>query len=100
MYYHGPFASTQALSSIRFSLPLFVLHIKANGQTLVAKLADNTSGVAFKKHLQEHDGSITINIHDYGSFEKVGPLGTSIVQNNKSITTDSGDVSVAFRLER
>lgn len=31
-------------------------------------------------------------MHDYGSFEKVGSLGTSIVQNNEQITTSAGDL--------
>ena len=37
-------------------------------------------------------GDITISMHDYGNFEKVGPLGTSIPRNDKDITTTPGDV--------
>ena len=31
-------------------------------------------------------------MHDYGSFEKVGPLGTTIPRNDEDITTTPGDV--------
>ena len=31
-------------------------------------------------------------MHDYGSFEKVGPLGTALPRNDEQITMEPGDV--------
>ena len=37
-------------------------------------------------------GDVTIEMHDYGSFEKVGALGTTLPRNDEQITTEPGDV--------
>ena len=60
------------------------------GQTLTATLADNTSAQALMEALKQ--ASITYEAHDYGDFEKVGPLGQSFPENNESITTEPGDI--------
>ena len=57
---------------------------------LEAKLTDNSSGVAFYKLLKQ--GPITINMHDYGNFEKVGSIGTTLPRNDTQITTSAGDI--------
>ncbi len=31
-------------------------------------------------------------MHDYGNFEKVGPLGTDLPRNDEQITTEPGDL--------
>ena len=36
--------------------------------------------------------TLTIEMSDYGNFEKVGGIGTSLPQNNESITTEPGDI--------
>ncbi len=62
-----------------------------NGKhTLTATLADNSSAMAFYELLQK--GPVTIKMHDYGSFEKVGPLGTTLPRNDTQITTTAGDI--------
>lgn len=38
------------------------------------------------------EGPLTLSLHDYGSFEKVGPLGTNLPTNDAQITTQPGDV--------
>ena len=58
--------------------------------TLTATLADNSSAHAFYKLLQKE--SVTIDMHDYGSFEKVGSLPSSLPRNDTQITTESGDI--------
>ena len=58
--------------------------------TLTATLANNSSARAFYELLQK--GSITVTMHDYGSFEKVGSLPTSLPRNDTQITTESGDI--------
>ena len=35
---------------------------------------------------------LSINMHQYGGFEQVGPIGQSIVSNDKKITTEPGDI--------
>ena len=40
----------------------------------------------------ETKGSITIDMHDYGNFEKVGPLPSSLPRNDTQITTEPGDI--------
>ena len=37
-------------------------------------------------------GPVTISMDDYGGFEKVGSLGTTLTRNDTRITTQPGDV--------
>jgi flavodoxin len=60
------------------------------GQTLTATLADNSSAQALMEALKQ--APITYEAHDYGDFEKVGPLGQSFPTNDESITTEPGDI--------
>ena len=57
---------------------------------LTATLADNSSATSFYKLLEK--GPLTVDMHDYGSFEKVGSLGTSLPRNDTQITTTAGDI--------
>ena len=57
---------------------------------LTATLSDNSSAEAFYMLLQS--GAVTVQMHDYGSFEKVGPLPKSLPRNDKQITTSAGDI--------
>ena len=66
------------------------INVIVNGETRTATLSDNASADAFYALLAE--GSITIDMHDYGGFEKVGPLGTEIVRSDEDITTTPGDI--------
>lgn len=67
-----------------------VLIIEVNGTRLEATFEDNTSAEALADLLRE--GAITVSLHDYGGFEKVGPLPTSLPSNDSQITTVPGDV--------
>jgi len=67
-----------------------MLHITVNGTTLTATLANNSSAEAFRELLA--NGPCTIQMSDYGNFEKVGPLGQSLPTNNQQITTEAGDI--------
>ena len=66
------------------------ISIQANGATFTAQLEDNSSAAALAELLAS--GPITIDMHDYSNFEKVGNLGTSLPTNNEQITTVAGDV--------
>ena len=37
-------------------------------------------------------GPLTVSMEDYGGFEKVGPLGTTLTRSDERITTEPGDV--------
>ncbi len=67
-----------------------LLKIDINGNELYADFEDNTSAEALKEMLQSQ--SITIQMEDYGGFEKVGDLPFSLPTNDESITTSAGDV--------
>ena len=67
---------------------MFYIHV--NDAVLAVKADNNSSSEALLQLLEA--GDITISMHDYGSFEKVGPLGTTIPRNDEDITTVPGDV--------
>ncbi len=62
----------------------------SGSHTLAATLVDNSSAMAFYELLEK--GPVTIKMTDYGNFEKVGQLGTSLPRNDTQITTTAGDI--------
>ena len=66
------------------------LIITVGEQQFYATFADNSSAEEFQQLLAQ--GPLTIQMEDYGGFEKVGPLGTTLTRNDESITTQPGDV--------
>lgn len=66
------------------------ISINAGSRTLTMTLADNSSARALVEKLK--DGDLTVSMHDYSNFEKVGPLGFSLPANDTHITTVPGDV--------
>ena len=67
-----------------------MIYAHVNEDVLTILPAENSSAEAFLDILR--DGDVIVEMHDYGSFEKVGPLGTSLQQNDEQITTEPGDV--------
>ena len=67
-----------------------VLVIEANGKVFYANFEDNSSAGALKEKL--NSGAITVDMHDYGGFEKVGALPWDLPRNDRQITTEPGDV--------
>ena len=63
---------------------------ESGNHTLTATLTDNSSAVAFYELLKK--GPVTISMHDYGNFEKVGSLGKTLPRNDTQITTSAGDI--------
>ena len=59
-------------------------------KTLTIRPERNSSAEAFAELLRS--GDITVDMHDYGGFEKVGALGSTLPTNDESITTKPGDV--------
>ena len=66
------------------------IKIDVNGRSLSAKIVQNSSGDTFLNLLKR--GPITINMKDYGNFEKVGDLPESLPTNDKNYTTKPGDI--------
>lgn len=64
--------------------------VTINQTAFTAVLSDNSSAEAFRNLLKEKD--ITIEMHDYANFEKVGNLGTTLPRNDEQITTEPGDI--------
>ena len=61
------------------------------GETIFsAVFAENSGAQALKRLLT--DGDITIQMSDYGGFEKVGALGQSLPTENSQTTTQAGDI--------
>ena len=67
-----------------------VLKITVGDYELLATFADNRSAEEFKELLAQ--GPVTVTMEDYGGFEKVGPLGTTLTRSDTQITTEPGDV--------
>lgn len=67
-----------------------MLKITVGDQELLATFAENSSAEEFRELLSQ--GPVTISMEDYGGFEKVGPLGTTLTRNDTQITTQPGDV--------
>ena len=67
-----------------------MIYAHIGDDTLIIKPEDNSSAEAFTELLKK--GDITVAMHDYGGFEKVGSLGASLPTNDERITTEPGDV--------
>lgn len=67
-----------------------MLYITVGEHEFWAAFEDNVSAQEFKELLEQ--GPITVSMDDYGGFEKVGPLGTTLTCSDESITTQPGDV--------
>ena len=66
------------------------IQIKVNGETLTAVMEDNSSAKALVELIG--DDGLTLELEDYGDFEKVGPLPEELPTNDEQITTEAGDL--------
>ena len=66
------------------------LKIRVNDTTFTATLAENSSAKAFAEFLTQ--GDLTLDMHDYGNFEKVTDLPQNFPRNDTQIDTDAGDI--------
>lgn len=67
-----------------------MLKIAVGNTTLTASLADNASAAALFEALKK--SPVTIEMQDYGNFEKVGALGFSLPRSDEYFTTEAGDL--------
>ena len=66
------------------------MYLHIGNRVLMATLVDNSSTRALRELLTFNP--VTIDMRDYGNFEKVGSLGATLPQNNERITAQSGDL--------
>ena len=66
------------------------MKIEANGKCFKVNLEDNISTRKLVEILKEKP--ISINLEDYGGYEKVGYLGFNLPTSNKYIKTNPGDI--------
>lgn len=66
------------------------ISLTVGGKTMTASLVDNAATRELQALLQQ--GPITINMSDYGGFEKVGMLPQSFTTSNSQTTTEPGDI--------
>lgn len=68
------------------------LKITVGEHTFYAAFAENPSADEFQELLAQ--GAITVEMQDYGGFEKVGSLDTELTRTDERITTEPGDVTL------
>lgn len=66
------------------------MNVQVSDAVFSATLEENEAVTAFMEMMRE--GSVVIQMSDYSSFEKVGPLGTSLPASNSQTTTHAGDI--------
>ncbi len=66
------------------------MNVQIADAVFTAVLEDNAAVREFVDMMRQ--GPVTIRMNDYGSFEKVGALGTSLTTNDRQTTTTAGDI--------
>lgn len=67
-----------------------VMYVHIGNRAFTMTLVENAATEALLELLEEEP--ITINMQDYGGFEKVGSLGTNLPTSDVQISSDYGDV--------
>ena len=86
--YQTPKSSASSTSKVGEAPVKLKIHV--NDTTFTATLEENSSAKAFAEFLTQ--GDMTLDMHDYGSFEKVADLPRSFPRNDTQIDTDAGDI--------
>lgn len=66
-----------------------MIYAHIGGNVLPIELCDNSSTDAFREFV---NNGLTIEMHDYGGFEKVGQLDVTLPRNDEQISVSAGDV--------
>lgn len=66
------------------------MYLQVGDTVWTATLEDNPSVTAWRELLAQ--GPLTVEMHDYGGFEKVGDIGTTLTRSDRQITTKPGDI--------
>ena len=70
--------------------PMPIVFVRVGDNAFTVDLEDNSSAEAFFEKING-DG-LTVDMHDYGGFEKVGDLPWELPANDEEITTKPGDI--------
>ena len=70
--------------------PMPIVFVRVGDNAFTVDLEDNSSAEAFFEKING-DG-LTVDMHDYGGFEKVGNLPWELPVNDEEITTKPGDI--------
>lgn len=65
------------------------INLSVNDYNLEATLLDNASAKAFYDLVKE---GLTLQLSEYGGFEKVGPIGKTLPSNDSRINAQPGDL--------
>ncbi|MBR7071320.1 MAG: hypothetical protein IKI29_04070 [Clostridia bacterium] len=82
--------TTKDSGATELNNPTPVLVIEANGEKMYANLEDNSSAKALIEKLNAE--ALTVEMRDYGQYEKVGALPWALPRNDGQITTKPGDI--------
>lgn len=66
------------------------LYLTVGNRTMTATLAENAATRSLARLLESEP--VTVNMSDYGSFEKVGELPQSLPASDSRITATPGDI--------
>ena len=66
------------------------MKVQIGSYTFTATLEENAAVSELKEMMRQ--GPVTIQMSDYGSFEKVGSLGRSLTHSDSQTTTSAGDI--------
>lgn len=66
------------------------MKVQVGGTAFAATLEKNAAVDALVERMQE--APVTIKLHDFSGFEKVGALGASLPTANRQTTTQPGDI--------
>jgi len=87
----SPKASTSKTDSPEPDMtPTAVLVMEVNGKQFYPTFNSTAAADALKEKLNSE--SLEVSLHDYGNFEKTGPLPWSLPANDERITTKPGDI--------
>ena len=68
--------------------------VEVGGKHFTATLEDNKAAETLAEMMQEDP--VTIQMSDYGGFEKVGDLGTDLPTSNRQTTTQAGEIVIFY----
>ncbi len=86
----SPASSAPASSTTQKEESSMTIQLQVNSSTFTAALEQNAAARALLELLEEQP--LTIQMQNYGGFEKVGSLGESLPASDQQTTTQPGDI--------
>lgn len=86
----SPTSIVTSSSTLSQEAETMTIQLHVNGRTFTATLEQNDAARALAQLLAE--SPLTLQLQNYGGFEKVGPLGESLPASDSQTTTHAGDI--------